>query len=59
MRHFLNLLYSAFGAFFTTMLSIAFAKDLIIPYTGNTVEELWILWVIIIFIILSFYRKSS
>ena len=59
MRHFLNLLYSAMGAFFATLLSIAVAQDIIQPYTGNTVEEVWIAWVVIIFIILTFVRKSS
>jgi hypothetical protein len=47
------------GAYFATLLSVAIAQDFILPYTGNTVEEVWIAWVVIIFIILSFYRKSS
>lgn len=59
MRHFLNLLYSAMGAYGATLITAAAAQDFILPYTGNTVEEVWIAWVIIIFIILSFSRKSS
>jgi len=59
---FIKIFTTPFLAYFATLFTLAFmGRDLAIDWFGNTVEELWLIWILIIlaFWILQFFGNKK